>query len=160
MMLLMESVFILPPILLKLLIWDADHGIGKTRNVWPALTSGHSITTVFVCLFLINVLLMIIQDSAQLATKVMTSTTVNASSLNPTTPSLLTLDAELGTGTIKFVSHAPMDGFSTTKKFAFLSLISAKLMLITETAQPASKDMTLKTVLVCFLTLIMPSPLT
>jgi hypothetical protein len=59
--------------------------------------------------------------------------------------SLLTPDAELGTGTTKNVFHAQADGSSMLKVFASLSQTNAKLTLKMVTALPASKAMMLKT---------------
>jgi hypothetical protein len=72
----------------------------------------------------------------------MTSSKENASSLNRTTLSPLTLVAELGTGTAKSALPAQVDGSSMLTKSVLLFPTNAKLTLKTEIASPASRDMT------------------
>jgi hypothetical protein len=66
----------------------------------------------------------------------------NASSLNQTTPSLLTPDAEFGTGRTKNAFPALNGGSSTLKVPVFLFLTNAALTLRMETVPHASRVMT------------------
>ena len=83
-----------------------------------------------------------LQETASLASMDMTWKEDNVSSLTSTTPNQLMQDAELGTGKIKNVWPAQINGPSMLMDNAFPSLINAKLMLKMVTAPNASKATT------------------
>jgi hypothetical protein len=85
-------------------------------------------------------------ETALPATRDMTLTMVNASSLPPTTPTHLTSDVEHGTGTTKYAFNALTDGFSTPRKSVLLFPTFANQTMFQEPALPAMKVTILKTV--------------
>lgn len=91
------------PILPVLQIWDVHLGIGRVKNVLPALIDGHSTNLIFVCLLLINVLQVIMLVCVLHAIKDMILRMDNVSILCPMMPSLLISAAVHGIGTTKSV---------------------------------------------------------
>ena len=128
------------------LILDALPGTGTSKSALPAPTDGSSTPKEFVFLFPTSVLLTLKMVTVPHATRDTTSLTDNASSLNQTTPSHLTLDVLPGTGTSKSALPAPTDGSSMPKEFVLLSLISAKPTLKMVTVLLVTKVMILKKV--------------
>ncbi len=112
------------------------------------------------CPSLTNVPQMMRMATAFPASRAMTSTTVPASSRLQTMPSLLIVDVELGTGTTKFVLLALRDGSSMPKRSAFLFLINAPALTLTETVCLATAATTLRKEPVFSLISTMPTPLT
>ena len=91
---------------------DVPHGTGTTKSASVAPRTGSSTLTVSVCQFLTTVPLMMPQELALHASKVMIWLTVSANSL-PLTPWLpLMLDAPHGIGINKFASAALNGGSS------------------------------------------------
>ena len=75
----------------------------------------------------------------------------------PILPHQVTLDAELGTGTTKYVLLALKTGLSMLKKSVSLSLINVELMMLTDTVLNVTKVMILKKVNVFSLFPTMPN---
>ena len=113
---------------------DVVFGIGTTKCAFPALKDGSSVLIKFAFPSLTTAHLMIVTELASLASRDMTSRKEPASSLHSTTPSLPTLDAASGIGTIKSVCPAPMDGSSMPTRSACPFLTNVLLMT---TAEPA-----------------------
>lgn len=99
--------------MLTLLIWDADLGIGTTKNVWLAQIDGLLILMEFVFQLLTNALQAIIMEIALHAIKDMTFLKDNVYSHYLTTPNLPIQDAEPGIGIIKCAYPALKVGSST-----------------------------------------------
>ena len=151
----MDSVFTHFPIMPDLLTQDVELGIGTTRSASLAPTDGFSTLTTSVFQFLTNARPTLPTETVPLASRDTTSRKDNVFSLTSTTPSPLTQDVQHGIGMSKFVLLAPVDGFSTSKKFVFPFLIYVKLTLPTETVPLVTKDMTLRKDNAFTLTLIM-----
>jgi len=117
---------------------DVQPGIGTSRSVFNAPTTGYSTATMFASQSLINAQLSTALAHAFLATKVTTSTTANAVSLPPN--KFLTSAAENGIGISKSVLNAQTTGSSTNTEFASLSLINAPPSITLELANHAIKD--------------------
>ena len=99
----MESVSFHHQIMLSLLISDVPLGTGITKFVFNALTTGFSMLTKNVSLFLTNAKVTTKMDHALHAIMATILLKENASSPNPTMLNQVTSVAELGTGTIKSV---------------------------------------------------------
>jgi len=138
----MENVTSLNQTLPSLLILDVVFGIGITKFVSNAPTSGSSTLMESACPSLINVKLTLRMVPVLNATRAMTSKKDNACSLNPTRPNLLILDVEPGIGTNKSALNAPTNGSSTLRTSVFPSLTNAKPTTQMEPVLNASKDTT------------------
>ena len=124
---------------------DVPPGIGTIKSASLAPRTGSRMLTVSVFPSPINAPLTPKTVTAAHASKDTTSSVELVSSPNQTTPSLLTLDAELGTGTTRSALLAQEDGSSTLKTSVFPSLTNAKNTLLMVTALFATKVMTLST---------------
>jgi len=140
----MDNAFTLPPTLLDLQTLAAEPGIGLTKYALHAQTDGPSMPIRFVCQLLTNVLLMLITETALLATKAMISPTENASTHSQTLLVPPILDVELGTGQIKFALSAPTDGSKMLMVFVPLSLTNVLLTLRMVTVLHATRAMILQ----------------
>ena len=139
----MEFVSSLPLTMLNLQIMAALNGTGTTKFVLNAQKIGSRMLMELVSLFLINVLLMMLQVLASHASRDMTLSMEFVSSHHSTTLSLQIQDVQLGTGTIKFVSHVQRTGLKMLMESVFLLVTNALSMMLQELAQLVSVDMIL-----------------
>jgi hypothetical protein len=142
------------------LMQDAEPGIGTIEFVFHAQVDGSSTIRKYALLFQTNALPMITLEAASLAIKDTISKKEPVSSQASTMLIPPTLDAEHGTGTIKFVFHAPKDGSLMTRRFVFPFLTNALQAMLMETALLAIKVMTLRVVPAFSLISTMLIPLT
>ncbi len=133
-------------------------GTGPIKSASSALTDGSRIPKENAWLFLINAPLALLMVTASLATKDMTSSMENVSSLPPTVPDLPILDALPGIGPTKSASLAHVIGSRAQVVNVFPSLTSAVKMLPMVTAPLAIKDTNLKADNVFCQLSTMPSP--
>ena len=138
---------------------DVEPGIGTTKSACHAPTDGFSMPTRFVCQFLISVLHMTTTETASLASKVTILRTDPVFSLHSTMLIPQIPAVEFGTGTIKFVFHAPKDGSSTPTRFVHPFLTNAPHTTTTVLASPVSRVTTSRMVLVFSPHSTVPSPL-
>ncbi len=126
------------------LIPDVPPGIGIIKSAFHAQMDGHSTQIKPAFQFLTNALLMVTTEPVFHASRDTILKKEPVSSPHSTMPSLLTLDAPPGIGTIKSVFPAPNNGPSMLTKSAFPFLINALLMLRMELVFHASRDTTLR----------------
>ena len=144
MILKMENAYYLILTMLNLQILDVVLGIGTIKFAWIALSDGYLMTRKHAFPFLIFAEHLVKMETVLLATKAITSESVNVSYLIITAPSLEILAVVFGILTSKFAWNALRDGTSTRRISALPFRTNVKLTLRMETVLHAIKAMTWK----------------